>query len=299
MATNLFDKVFDRLGALTSRVVKLTEIVQNLQRVVGELKSQSQTSPDQRAQRLLTASSEQCKKIQKYLTTTQDDMTQFTNALATQYNEKIMNDVEDTSSVLIMTKRDFSTTKTKTDVLFETSKRIQEMLRMNDLALVSSKGSVPKRMNVTTAIYEDKIYQLSTVWFATISSNSISGRKCVSLYTGDKSVAVHVYYAEERFFYCFFQGNEYKYDIKEDAISKLNVELHLEWKRLACEVVNIPTGSFFSKTRNGKSAVFYVRESMIVVRLDSGDVIVLDSESSAIYINTKRLILYHHFHQNH
>ncbi|EDR28265.1 hypothetical protein EDI_317220 [Entamoeba dispar SAW760] len=288
---DILQMVMRKLLELTLKVKSLSETVVVLEKTVLEMKkTQITTELENRAQRLLSASAEQCKKLEHVLSQAQNDVTNSIEETAQLCNDKLIEGIEATSTRLTYTKRDMVTTRLKIEELEKASFKINRLLRMNDLAQISTKGSIPKRVNVTTAIYEDKIYKLSPVWLATISSNSITGRKCVSLYTEDKKQAVHIYYSDEKYFY-FFNENEFKYDLKEDSITQLKVELHLEWKRLACEVVNIPTGSFFSKSRNGKSAVFYVRESMICVRLDSGDIIVLDANSNSIYVNTRKLIL--------
>ena len=245
---------------------------------------------EQKVSRLVTASNEQCKKIEMNINKTQDEIHLDIMEWMETNNMKIIGYAETQSTHMNVAQKDIRNTKRKIGELESMNASIQKMLRMNDLAEISIKGSIPKRLNVTTAIYEDKIYQLSPFWCSIISSNSLTGRKCVSLYSIDKKRAIHVYYTDEKYFY-FFNENEFKYDFRDDSITKVDGELHLEWKRIASEVVNIPVGSFFSKSKNGKSAVFYVREMMIIIRLNSGDVIVLDSNSENVYVNSRKLIM--------
>ncbi|KAL7714978.1 Uncharacterized protein QTN25_007439 [Entamoeba marina] len=283
--------IINQLQTLVAKVRVLSETVAVLKKTVETMKNQYLTPTELQAQtlRLLSASGGQCMKIEKEIKSTQNNLIQSMAKSNEQLNTSIEETMENTSTQMTYTKRDIRTTTSKMVDMKDSSQRINYMLRMNDLAQVSTKGTIPKCSNVTTAIYENKIYKLSKEWCAIIASNSISGKKCISLYTENKQSAIHVYYSDERFFY-FYKKGEFKYDIKDDQITKSKGELHLEWKRLAGEVVDVPIGSIFSKTRNGKGAIFYIREAMIVIRLDSGDLIVLDALSNAVYVNARRLM---------
>ncbi|EMD44425.1 Hypothetical protein EHI5A_166470 [Entamoeba histolytica KU27] len=177
---DVLQMVMKKLLELTLKVKSLTEKVGVLENTVLEMKkTQITTELENRAQRLLSASAEQCKKLEHVLSQAQNEVTNSIEETVQVCNDKLIEGIEATSTRLTYTKRDMVTTRLKTEELEKASFKISRLLRMNDLAQISTKGSIPKRVNVTTAIYEDKIYKLSPVWLATISSNSITGRKCM------------------------------------------------------------------------------------------------------------------------